>query len=201
MEETLAASKARVERSPEATATISDRRNVRVWGPGEGDHLWVFPKSKGELGPGGEFHIYLDYQTEPSARASFAKFALGVGGSLAEHRHATTEEMAYLISGRGVVVLRENEALKEVPVEPGSVWYIPPAAWHTIRNTAEEPMSLVFATVPNHATSLLSFFRKVGAKPGEAPPALSKEEIAQLGIEHDFQRRPPEEKSPETQTK
>lgn len=178
-----------------------DGRNVRVWGPGEGDRLWVFPKSKNELGPGGEFHIYLDHETEPRAKASFAKFSLGVGGALAEHRHETTEELAYLLSGRGVVVMRENDKLKEVPVEPGSVWYIPPAAWHTIKNTAEEPMTLVFATIPNHETSLLSFFRKIGAEPGVAPPALSKEEITRLGAEHDFVRRPPEAKEAAGQTK
>jgi hypothetical protein len=67
-----------------------------------------------------------------------------------------------------------------------------PAAWHTIRNTADEPMTLVFATVPNHETGLLSFFRKIGAKPGEAARIFSKEEMAKLGAEHDFERRPPE---------
>jgi mannose-6-phosphate isomerase-like protein (cupin superfamily) len=179
---------------PETNAGFSKRRNVRVWGPGEGERLWVFPKNKDELGPGGEFHIYLDHRTDPGARASFSKFSLGVGGALAEHRHEKTEELAYLLSGRGVVAMRENGKLKEVPVEPGSVWYIPPAAWHTIRNTANEPMTLVFATVPNHETSLLSFFRKIGAKPGDTPPALSKDEVAKLGAEHDFVRRPPETK-------
>lgn len=185
--------RARAEGS-EATGGSSDGRNVRVWGPGEGDHLWVFPKNKDELGPGGEFHIYIDHKTDPGAKASFAKFSLGVGGALAEHRHEKTEELAYLLSGRGVVVMRENDVLKEVPVEPGSVWYIPPAAWHTIKNTADEPMTLVFATVPNHETSLLSFFRKIGARPGEPSPTLSKEEMAKLGAEHDFVKRPPEAK-------
>lgn len=90
--------------------------------------------------------------------------------------------------------MREHDQLKEVPVEPGSVWYIPPAAWHTIKNTADEPMTLVFTTVPNHETSLLSFFRKLGAPPGDPPPTLSKEEIARLGAEHDFVKRPSEAK-------
>jgi mannose-6-phosphate isomerase-like protein (cupin superfamily) len=181
---------------PETTAGGSNGRNVRVWGPAEGERLWVSPKSKDELGPGGEFHIYVDHKTDPSAKASFSKFSLGVGGALAEHRHEKTEELAYLLSGRGVVMMREDGKLKEVPVEPGSVWYIPPAAWHTIKNTANEPMTLVFATVPNHETSLLSFFRKIGAKPGVTPPALSKEEMAKLGAEHDFVRRPPDTKGP-----
>jgi mannose-6-phosphate isomerase-like protein (cupin superfamily) len=197
----LAPPKARLDRSPDAPARSSDGRNVRVWGPGEGDRLWVFPKSKDELGPGGEFHIYLDHITDGSAKASFAKFSLGVGGALAEHKHEKTEELAYLLSGRGVVVMREDGKPKQVAVEPGSVWYIPPAAWHTIKNTGQEPMTLVFATVPNHETSLLSFFRKVGARPGVAPPLLSKEEIERLGLEHDFMKRPPESKESRGQTK
>jgi mannose-6-phosphate isomerase-like protein (cupin superfamily) len=199
--EPVAPSKAPLERSPEAPAPSADGRNVRVWAPGEGDHLWVFPRSKDVLGPGGEFHIYLDHRTDGSARASFAKFSLGVGGALAEHRHENTEELAYLLSGRGVVMMRENEKLKQVPVESGSAWYIPPAAWHTIKNTGQEPLTLVFATVPNHETSLLSFFRKVGSRPGDAPPLLSQEDIAKLGLAHDFVKRPSEAKEPAAQTR
>jgi mannose-6-phosphate isomerase-like protein (cupin superfamily) len=105
---------------PPSAGGSSDGRNVRVWGPGEGDHLWVFPKTRDELGPGGEFHIYLDYETDPSAKASFAKFSLGVGGALAEHRHEKTEELAYLLSGRGVVVV------------PAGRWWVMPATTKTL---------------------------------------------------------------------
>ena len=70
--------------------------------PEEGDLLWFFARSKDELGSGGELHIYLDAETHPEARASFAKFTLGVGGVLPVHKHEKTEEISYFLAGEGV---------------------------------------------------------------------------------------------------
>jgi mannose-6-phosphate isomerase-like protein (cupin superfamily) len=164
--------------------------SVIVWGPEEGDRLWVFPESKEELGPGGEFHIYLDPITYPSAAASFARFSLGVGGNLSEHRHERSEEIGYLISGEGVIKRRVDGDLKEVSLRAGNVWYIPPSAWHAVRNTGTEPLVMVFMTIPNHEKGLLSFFRKIGTAPGEEPTVIPREEIARIGSEHDFVLRP-----------
>lgn len=166
-----------------------DRPNVVVWERGDGERLWVFPHSRDELGSGGEFHIYVDPATHPDASASFARFALGAGGDLAEHRHERSEELAYLISGEGAVKRREGGELVEVPIRAGSVWYIPPGAWHSVKNTGTEPLVMVFATVPNLETGLLSFFRKIGTLPGQDPTRLSKEQIARIGADHDFVMR------------
>lgn len=181
------------------TANTSDRqattatRQIRVWQPEDGDHLWVFPDSPQELGSGGEFHIYLDPETDREAAASFARFSLGVGGALSEHRHVKSEEMGYLISGEGVLERRAGDGLVEEALNPGCVWYIPPGAWHAIANRGPEPLTLVFVTVPNVEKGLLSFFRRLSAPPGTPPPELSKEEFARLGAEHDFHLRPPDE--------
>ncbi len=161
-------------------------RNVVVWEPEEGDHLWVFPQSKEELGSGGEFHIYVDPTTHPAAAASFARFALGVGGDLAEHRHERSEELAYLISGNGAVKRRENGALVAVPIHAGSVWYIPPGAWHSVRNTGTAPLVMVFATTPSTDKGLLSFFRRIATAPGHDPNPVTRDDIARIGAEHDF---------------
>lgn len=163
----------------------------RVWAPGEGEQLWIFPESPETLGSGGEFHVYVDPETVPDARASFARFALGVGGALPEHRHARTEEIAYFISGRGVARLFEGGEARDVEVGPGHVWYNPPGAWHAIRNTGDEPLVLVFATIPNAEKGLMSFFRAISVKPGEEPEALPAEEFARLAAEHDMLLRPP----------
>lgn len=164
----------------------SDMPNVVVWEPEEGDHLWVFPKSEVELGPGGEFHIYVDPVTHPEAAASFARFSLGVGGDLAEHKHERSQELAYLISGEGAVKRRENGDLVDVPIIAGSVWYIPPGAWHSVKNIGSTPLVMVFATVPNTEKGLLSFFRRIATIPGQKPTALSREDLAGIGAEHDF---------------
>lgn len=177
--------KRRMDTKPEQ-GTNDNRRNVVVWEPGDGDRLWVFPLSRDELGSGGDFHIYVDPVTHPDATASFARFALGAGGDLAEHRHEKSEEFAYLISGQGAVKRRARGELEEVPLRAGSAWYIPPGAWHSVKNTGPDPLVMVFATVPNLETGLLSFFRKIGTRPGNEPARITREEIARIGANHDF---------------
>lgn len=170
---------------------IADSRSGRIWEPDEGDHLWFSPDSADELGSGGEFHIYLDPVIDPRARGSFAKFALGVDGALPEHRHARTEEIAYFISGEGIARLYEDGEPRDVPVKPGYVWYNPPGVWHSIANTGDEPLVLVFATIPNEEKGLLSFFRRVSVKPGQEPIPLPPEEMGRIAAEHDLILKPP----------
>ena len=162
----------------------------QIWAPGEGDHLWVFAESKDNLGSGGEFHIYIDPETHADAGASFSRFALGVGGALPEHRHDKTEEIAYFVSGEGVARIDVDGEQKDVTVAPGYVWYNPPGVWHSIANTADEPLVLVFATIPNEKKGLLSFFRRISVKPGEAAMTLPPEELAKIAAEHDMILRP-----------
>lgn len=163
-----------------------------VMAPDEGDPLWVFAESKERLGSGGEFQIYVDPVKFPRALASFAKFGLGVGGALPAHRHDKTEEIAYSLSGEGVLTVFENEEPKDIPVRAGYVTYTPPASWHAIRNTGAEPLTLVFTAVPNEKTGLLSFFRRIGAKPGQEATPLPPEEFARIAAEHDLILRPPD---------
>jgi mannose-6-phosphate isomerase-like protein (cupin superfamily) len=166
-------------------------RPAVVMQPEEGDHLWVFAKSKDELGPGGEFHIYVDPERHPQALASFARFTLGIGGALPEHKHDKTEEIAYFLSGEGLVQVYENGKPVEIPVRAGYVWYVPPGAWHSLKNTGQEYLALVFATIPNEKKGLLSFFRRIGAKPGTEATVLSPEEFGRIAAEYDLILRPP----------
>ena len=157
-----------------------------MWAPEDGDRLWVFPESKDEVGSGGEFNIYVDHAERPAAAASFARFSLGAGGKLTEHRHERTEEIGYLISGEGTLTRRDGEALDTVALHPGYVWYIPPGAWHSLSNAGTQKLVLVFATIPNHEKGLLSFFRAIGTSPGDEPNVIGPDEIARIGAEHDF---------------
>lgn len=163
----------------------------QIMEPDEGDVVWFFQQSPEELGTGGELRIYIDHATHAEARGSFAKFTLGVGGALPVHRHHKTEEMAYIISGEGVAVgLDEHGGEVEMPISQGFVWYNPPSAWHAVRNTGEVPLSMVFATIPNEETGLLSFFRKIGNTPGTDAKVIEAEELARLAEEHDMIMRP-----------
>lgn len=163
-----------------------------VMAPDDGDHLWVFAETKDQLGSGGEFHIFVDPVKFPSALASFAKFGLGVGGALPAHRHDKTEEIAYFLSGEGTLTVYEDREPKDIPVRTGYVTYTPPGSWHAIKNTGADPLTLVFAAVPNEKTGLLSFFRRIGAKPGQEATPLPPEEFARIAAEHDLILRPPD---------
>ena len=155
--------------------------------PHEGDQIWFSPESRDRLGSGGELQIYVDAETFPRARASFAKFNLGAGGELPVHRHDKTEEIAYILGGEGsVVVIDETGARVEVPISAGHVWYNPPGVWHGVKNTGTEPLSMVFATIPNEKEGLLSFFRRIGVAPGSEGTRLTPEEFERIGREHDL---------------
>lgn len=163
-----------------------------VMRPHDGDRLWVFAETKDTLGSGGEFQIYVDPVKFPQALASFARFGLGVGGALPVHRHDKSEEIAYFLSGEGTLTVYDGDQPKDVPVGPGYVAYTPPGSWHAIKNTGDEPLTLVFATIPNDKKGLLSFFRRIGAKPGEVATPLSPEDFARIAAEHDLILRPPD---------
>ncbi len=165
--------------------------------PSDGDVVWFFAKSKDELGPGGELHIYLDSETHPQARASFAKFTLGVNGVLPVHKHDRTEEICYFLSGEGIAQYFENDSNIEIPVSAGYVWYLPPSIWHALKNNGKEPLCLVFATIPNDKKGLMSFFRTIGVKPGEEAVQLSPEEFGRIAREHDLILKPPEDANKE----
>lgn len=176
---------------PEEGVPMEDEQAAVVMGPEDADHFWVFAESKDELGTGGEFHVYVDPERYPDALASFAKYGVGVGGALPVHRHDKTEEIAYFLSGEGVVQIFENGSPRDVPVRSGHVWYTPPGAWHAVRNTGDEPLTLIFATIPNEKQGLLSFFRRIGTKPGVEGTPLSPEDFSRLATEHDLILKPP----------
>jgi len=155
-----------------------------------GKHLWVFPESKDKLGSGGKLQIYMDAESHPHASASFAKYELGVGGALPEHKHNKTEEIAYFLSGEGIVITYENEKRVETKVKEGYVWYTAPGEYHSFKNTGNEPLRLVFAIIPNDKIGLLSFFEKVGAEPGKAAAVFSPEEFGKIATEHDLILKP-----------
>lgn len=163
---------------------------IHVMHPDDGDLYWFFPKSKDTLGSGGELTIYIDPETHPDAGASFAKLSVGVGGSLPAHKHEKTEEIAYIISGEGLALNFVDDKLIEIPIKAGYVWYNPPSAWHSFKNTGQEPLNLVFAVIPNEKKGLLSFFRKIGVEPGKEGTVLSPEEFGKLAAEHDMIIKP-----------
>jgi mannose-6-phosphate isomerase-like protein (cupin superfamily) len=169
-----------------------ESRSIVFMGPHKGDVLWSFHESGDELGSGGELQIFVDPKTHPEAKASFAKYMLGVGGALPVHLHDKTEEFTCILSGDGTAVT-VNDAGDEVEVSIGAgcFFYVPPGTWHALRNKGQAPLVLVFATVPNEAHGLLSFFRKISVEPGQEPIILAADDLERLAAEHDLILRTP----------
>lgn len=165
----------------------------RIIKPEDAHQLWIFPESKDNLGSGGLLQIYMDPESHPDASSGFSKYELGVGGALPEHKHNKTEEIAYFLSGTGIVISYENNERKETAIKEGYVWYTAPGEWHSFKNTGNEPLKLVFATVPNAKHGLLNFFKQIGVEPGKEPStALSAEEFTKLASENDMILKPAE---------
>ncbi|RAJ04818.1 cupin domain-containing protein [Arenibacter echinorum] len=163
----------------------------RILKPEDTQQLWIFPESKDKLGSGGLLQIYMDPESHPDASSGFSKYELGIGGALPEHKHNKTEEIAYFLSGTGIVISYENDERKETIVKEGYVWYTAPGEWHSFQNTGNEPLKLVFATVPNAKHGLLDFFKNVGVEPGTEPSnTLSAEEFAKLASDNDLILKP-----------
>lgn len=170
--------------------SLQSETGKKILKPEEAKQLWIFPENKDKLGSGGLLQIYMDSESHPHASSGFAKYELGVGGALPEHKHNKTEEIAYFLSGKGIVISYENNERKETAVEEGYVWYTSPGEWHSFKNTGNEPLKLVFATIPNAKHGLLTFFKKVGAEPGKQATALSAEEFGKLASENDLILKP-----------
>lgn len=85
----------------------------------------------------------------------------------------------------------DGDQPKDVPAGPGYAAYMPPGSWHAMKDTGDEPLTLVFATIPNDKKGLLSFFRRIAAKPGELATPLSPEDFAGIAAEHDLILRLP----------
>jgi mannose-6-phosphate isomerase-like protein (cupin superfamily) len=62
------------------------------------------------------------------------------GTSTADLSHET-EELAYIVSGRGVIRLSN----KDVPVAVGQALYVPAKVWHTVVNEGDADLVMVFS--------------------------------------------------------
>jgi mannose-6-phosphate isomerase-like protein (cupin superfamily) len=77
---------------------------------------------------------------------SLAEARLPPGGSTAPHHHVTTEEIYYILEGRGQMrVGQETET-----VGPGDAIAIPPGAWHQITNSGAGLLKFLCCCAPSY---------------------------------------------------
>ena len=77
------------------------------------------------------------------------RFALGVFNpdeGLVPHIHPESEEVYYVIEGKGTIYIGEER--REIPIEPETALYIPPGTIHGVKNTGKEKLVVAFFVAP-----------------------------------------------------
>jgi len=93
---------------------------------------------------GSEIRPLIDRTSSGITQCSLAEEILPPGKSVRPHRHRETDEIYYIVAGRGVMTVGDEER----EVGPGDAVHIPPKHRHTLRNTGTEPMRIVLVCGP-----------------------------------------------------
>jgi mannose-6-phosphate isomerase-like protein (cupin superfamily) len=67
------------------------------------------------------------------------------GDSIGQHSTGQHEELLVFLSGQGLALIGEDEAL---PIGKGKVAYIPPHTAHNMKNTGTEPLIYIYCVAP-----------------------------------------------------
>ena len=91
------------------------------------------------------------------------------------HLHTHEDELIYIVKGRGFAVSAAGQP--EVPIESGSLIYVPIGEWHGLRNAnPDERMEILLVTTPVSKGWLGDFFRNATVLPGHPPLNLPGDE-------------------------
>jgi len=95
---------------------------------------------------GSEIRELLAHRNSCIANQTLAEARLPAGGRTTPHHHVKTEEIYYVLSGRGLMQVGEETA----PVGPGDAIAIPPGATHQITNTGGEVLKFLCCCAPGY---------------------------------------------------
>ena len=156
----------------------SGKTPIVLIGPQEGTVRWADPVTDKNLGSGALLNIKIDRFSVPYTNVMVATQKLAASG-IPVHSHRWEDEVIYVIQGRGFAVV--NEAQTAVPIETGSVLYIPIGTWHGLRNAdPKAPMDALLVTTPVKPDGLGDYFRFASVEPGHPPLNLPEEEFLEL---------------------
>lgn len=170
-------------------ADQSGQQRAVALGPSDGTELWFAPSSRDAVGDGAVITLKIDRISVPYARMMAATQTLAATG-IPVHLHTFEDELIYVLSGHGFAVVGDDR--EEIPLEPGSVAYIPSREWHGVENAdPDHRMEILVVTTPSAAGGLADFFRNAAVRPGHPPLDLSEEEF--LALFHEYGMRVPSE--------
>jgi mannose-6-phosphate isomerase-like protein (cupin superfamily) len=93
---------------------------------------------------GSEIRPLIDRTTSAITQCSLAEETLLPGQEVTPHRHQTIEEIYYIVEGRGLMTVGDEQR----EVSAGDAVYIPPHHRHTLKNTGTEPIKLILVCGP-----------------------------------------------------
>ncbi|HEY0099741.1 MAG TPA: cupin domain-containing protein, partial [Pyrinomonadaceae bacterium] len=96
---------------------------------------------------GSEIRPLMDRTTSEIELCSLAEEVLPPGASVGRHHHLQTEEVYYLLEGRG----RMTVAGESREVAAGDAVFIPRGATHTLANTGDAPLRLLLVCGPAYS--------------------------------------------------
>jgi quercetin dioxygenase-like cupin family protein len=147
-------------------------------GRDQGSVRWLQPDTAAELGAGALLNVKIDRLSVPHTTMMVATQTLAASG-IPVHSHTWEDEVIYVIKGRGSAVINEEQST--VPIETGSVLYIPIGTWHGLHNADPmERMEVLLVTTPVKPNGLGDFFRFATVEPGHPPLNLPEEEFLKL---------------------
>jgi mannose-6-phosphate isomerase-like protein (cupin superfamily) len=156
----------------------TEKTPIIAVGPDEGMGRWLQPDSAKALGQGALLNIKIDRLSVPYTNIMVATQKLAASG-IPVHIHTWEDEVIYVIKGQGFAVINEDQTL--VPIQTGSVLYIPLGEWHGLKNNdPKEPMDILLVTTPVKPNDLGDFFQFATVKPGHPPLNLPEEEFLKL---------------------
>jgi mannose-6-phosphate isomerase-like protein (cupin superfamily) len=94
---------------------------------------------------GSTIRSILDRTNAPVQNQSLAEASVPAGGRTERHYHKLTEEIYFIIEGKGAIELAGEHQI----VGPGDAILIPPNTWHTIM--AKEPLRFLCCCAPPYA--------------------------------------------------
>ncbi len=87
-------------------------------------------------------YFLIDPENSPSRNLKMGHTTVYPTGKTTGHAHDDTEEVYFVISGKGRMVIGEDE----FPIQAGDALYVPLGEYHETYNTGIEPLKLLWVT-------------------------------------------------------
>ena len=87
-------------------------------------------------------YFLIDPEKSPSRNLKMGYTIVYPTGKTTGHSHDDMEEVYFIVSGRGKMVIGKDE----FPIKAGDALYVPFGEFHTTHNTGIEPLKLLWVT-------------------------------------------------------